>query len=57
MAGRSQKSKPVRRDRFINTYDEIPQPKGEFKDLFEEMRAKSAAKNERSSSRQDTSKK
>ena len=49
MAGKSQKVKPVRRDRFINTYDEIPQPKGEFRDLFQEMRERSAAKRRQAS--------
>ena len=55
MRKESQERKPVRTDRFINTYAEIPQPEGKFRSLFQEMREKSEAKNNGRSSKNDDS--
>ena len=43
------KPKPFRMSDVRKTYDEIPQPKGEFRDLFQEMRECSAAKRRQAS--------
>ena len=43
------REKPFHMSDVRKTYDEIPQPKGEFRDLFQEMRERSVAKRRRAS--------
>ena len=50
MANDKERAKPMSsgRKRIDFSYDEVPQPKGEFKDLFKEMQQKvNEAKNQR----------
>lgn len=48
MAKKSQKRNPLGEEQ-LRTYDEVPQPKGKFRSLFQEMREKSEAKNKKDS--------
>lgn len=45
MADKSHKEEIPRTAYLTDSYDEIPQPKGKFRSLFQEMREKSEAKN------------
>ena len=47
------KTKPDDVKWFRKSYDKVPQPKGEFKDLFREMRERNAAK-QRSTERKNS---
>ena len=46
MAKKSSKRNPLRENQ-IRSYDVIPQPKGKFRSLFQEMRERSEAKNKK----------
>ena len=52
---RSNKSRE-RRVELRDSYDTIPQPKGEFKDLFTQMQNKQSANNKRSTVKDKPSK-
>ena len=50
------KSKPAKSDDvkwFRKSYDKVPQPEGEFKNLFQEMQDRNAAKRRRSTERKN----
>ena len=57
MKNDKERVKPVRpgRKRIDFSYDEVPQPEGEFKDLFQELQKKSQeAKNQRPSNEKES---
>lgn len=43
----TEERKPVRMAYVTDSYDKVPQPKGEFKDLFQAMQKKSNANTQR----------